>query len=49
MARVDNKESAQAFYDVMKNTKQRRRAIADENLRNALFGEATALLDKWDI
>jgi hypothetical protein len=49
MVRVNSKETAQAFYDVMKNTKQRRRAIADESLRNALFGEATTLLDKWDI
>jgi uncharacterized protein YqeY len=49
IARVDSKEKAQALYEVMKSTKQRRRAIADENLRNAIFGEATALLDKWDI
>jgi hypothetical protein len=49
IACVDSKEKAQGLYEVMKSTKQRRRAIKDENLRNAIFGEATALLDKWDI
>jgi hypothetical protein len=49
MARVDSKDKGKIFYDIMKGTRERRRAIKDEALRNALFGEATALLDKWDI